>query len=124
MFLFIIIQHTIKNNKFENENLHFEAKPTDVIANPDKFDRYSSIQHAKLIDAYIDKNGQKHGRFIDNYDFNKRPNGKLKDKLKNYPNNHGYSLQEKEALENYYTVIDVLIDKDEELKKKLKKKFF
>ena len=80
----------------------------------DRFDRYASIQHAKLIDAYVDKQGQIHGRFIDNYDFNKRDDSTLLNKLKNLPNNHGYSLQEKGLLENYYIVIDVLIEDDDQ----------
>ena len=105
-----------KNRKFNGEDLNFSAKPLDIFLNKDKFDRYSSIQHAKLIDTYVDKNGQKHGRFIDNYDFNKRP-----DLLKNLPNNHGYSLQEKGALENFFTVVDVILEDEEEKERLLNK---
>jgi len=107
----------IRKGDFNGEDLNFNATPIDAITNKNKFDRYSSIQHAKLIDAYVDEQGQKHGRFIDNYDFNKRP-----DTLKNIPNNHGYSLQEKGALENFFTVMDVIIE-DEEEKEKLLNKF-
>lgn len=102
---------SIKNKNFNTEDLDFNAKLVDAVINRDKFDRHSSIQHAKLIDAYIDENAKKHARVIDNYDFNKRP-----DTLKNIPNNHGYSLQEKGALENYYTIMDVIIEDEEEKK--------
>lgn len=89
--------------KYVPQDLHFDKKEGGIVTIP-KLDRYSSIQHAKLINAFTDENNRKHARFIDNYDFKRRS-----DKLKNIPNNHGYSLQEKELLENYYTIIDVLI---------------
>ena len=88
----------------------------EAITNKDKFDRHSSIQHAKLIDAYIDEQGRKHGKIGDDYDFKKRA-----DTLKNIPNNHGYSLQEKGALENFFTVMDVIIEDEEEKEKLLNK---
>ena len=106
----------IEKGIFKGEDLNFNAKLSDAIVDKDKFDRYSSIQNAKLIDAYIDENGKKHGRFIDNYDFNKRP-----DTLKNIPNNHGYSLQKNGSLENFFTVMDVIIDDEEEKEKLLNK---
>lgn len=56
--------------------------------------------------------GRKHGKIGDDYDFKKRA-----DTLKNIPNNHGYSLQEKGALENYFTVMDVIIEDDDWLDK-------
>ena len=106
----------IKRGSFNGKDLNFDATLIDAITNKDKFDRHSSIQHAKLIDAYIDEQGQKHGRLIDNYDFNKRS-----DSLKNLPNNHGYDLQEKGALENFFTVMDVIIEDEEEKEKLLNK---
>ena len=112
---------SIQNGIFKGDDLNFDAKISDVIFNKNKFDRHSSIQHAKLIDAYIDEQGNKHARIGDDYDFNKRP-----DTLKNLPNNHGYSLQEKGELENFFTVIDVMLEDDKEKEKllnKLMKKF-
>ena len=112
---------SIQNGIFKGDDLNFDAKISDVIFNKNKFDRHSSIQHAKLIDAYIDEQGNKHARIGDDYDFNKRP-----DTLKNLPNNHGYSLQEKGELEKFFTVIDVMLEDDKEKEKllnKLMKKF-
>lgn len=37
--------------------------------------------------------------------------------LKNLPNNHGYNLQEKGELENFFTVMDVIIEDDNWLDK-------
>ena len=106
----------IKKGNFKDDNINFDAKITDVIFNKDKFDRHSSIQHAKLYDAYIDEQGRKHVKIGDDYDFKKRA-----DTLKNIPNNHGYSLQEKGALENFFTVMDVIIEDEEEKEKLLNK---
>ena len=106
----------IKDGNFKGDDLNFDATIFDAIANKDKFDRHSSIQHAKLIDAYIDGQGRKHGKIGDDYDFKKRT-----DTLKNIPNNHGYSLQEKGALENFFTVMDVIIEDEEEKEKLLNK---
>ncbi|MBQ7763818.1 hypothetical protein IJ384_00470 [bacterium] len=106
----------IKDGKFKGDNLNFDATMIEAITNKDKFDRHSSIQHAKLIDAYIDEQGRKHGKIGDDYDFKKRA-----DTLKNIPNNHGYSLQEKGALENFFTVMDVIIEDEEEKEKLLNK---
>ena len=113
----------IKDGKFKGYDLNFDAKPLDAIINKDKFDRHSSIQHAKLYDAYIDEKGQKRASVLDKVDYNKRPDGTLKDKIKNYPNNHGHSLQEKGALENYFTIMDINVEDDDwldKLRKKLK----
>ena len=98
-----------KSGGFKGEDLDFEAGLKDVFSNMAQVDKYSSIQHAKLIDAYVDKQGRKHGRFIDNYDFKKRSSWNPK----NIPNNYGHNLQKKGLLKNYYTVIDVIIEEDE-----------
>lgn len=50
------------------------------------------------------------------YDFKKRA-----DTLKNIPNNLGYNLQEKGSLENFFTVMDVIIEDEEEKEKLLNK---
>lgn len=107
----------IKDGNFKSNDLNFDATIFDAIANKDKFDRHSSIQHAKLHKAYIDKKGKKHAEILDKLDYVKRPDSTIKDKIKNYPNNHGYSLQEKGALENYFTVMDVIIEDDDWLDK-------
>lgn len=103
---------SIKSGNFKGDDLNFDAKISDAIFNKNRFDRHSSIQHAKLIDAYIDEQGRKHTRIGDDYNFNKRP-----DSLKNLPNNHGYNLQEKGELENYFTVMDVILEDDNWLDK-------
>lgn len=41
--------------------------------------------------------------------------------FKNLPNNHGYSLQEKGALENFFTVVDVIVEDEEEKERLLNK---
>ena len=111
----------IKDGNFKGDDLNFDATIFDAIANKDKFDRHSSIQHAKLHKAHIDKKGKKHAEILDKLDYVKRPDGTIKDKIKNYPNNHGYNLQEKGALENYFTVMDVIIEDDDWLNKLRKK---
>ena len=73
------------------------------------------------IKAYIDKKGKKHAEILDKLDYVKRPDSTIKDKIKNYPNNHGYSLQEKGSLENFFTVMDVIIEDEEEKEKLLNK---
>ena len=101
--------------------MNFDAKLIDAIINKDRFDRNSSIQHAKLNKAYYDEQGRKHAEVLDRVDYNKRADDTLKNKLKNYPNNHGYRLQEKGELENYFTVMDVIIEDDDWLDKLRKK---
>lgn len=107
----------IKKGTFNGADLNFDASLGDAILNQKKFDRYASIQHAKMPAAYIDEQGRMKARIIDKLDYAQRPDKTLKDMIKNYPNNHGYSLQEKGALENYFTIIDILIE--EEKKKDL-----
>lgn len=111
----------IKDGNFKGADLNFDATPLDAITNKDKFDRHSSIQHAKLYDAYIDEQGHKRAQVLDNVDYNIRPDDTIKDKIKNYPNNHGYSLQEKGALENYFTLMDINVEEDDWLDKLRKK---
>ena len=111
----------IKKGEFNSDNLNFDAKLIDAIINKDRFDRNSSIQHAKLNKAYYDEQGRKHAEVLDRLDYNKRADDTLKNKIKNYPNNHGYSLQEKGELENYFTVMDVIIEDDDWLDKLRKK---
>ncbi len=111
----------IKKGEFNSDNLNFDAKLIDAIINKDRFDRNSSIQHAKLNKAYYDEQGRKHAQVLDRLDYNKRTDDTLKNKIKNYPNNHGYSLQEKGELENYFTVMDVIIEDDDWLDKLRKK---
>ena len=111
----------IKKGEFNGDNLNFDAKLIDAIINKDRFDRNSSIQHAKLNKAYYDEQGRKHAEVLDRLDYNKRADDTLKNKLKNYPNNHGYRLQEKGELENYFTVMDVIIEDDDWLDKLRKK---
>lgn len=111
----------IENGTFQAQDINFDANMKDAMFNKQKFDNYSSVQHAKLIDAYIDEKGHKHGRFIDNYDFERRNAEKLADKIKASINNHGYDMQEKGNLENYYTIIDFVLE--ESIKEKLKRLF-
>lgn len=112
-------EQAIKQGEKNKENFDFEASMKDLFFNKDKADRFGSLQHAKMIDAYYDENGRKHGKFIDNIDYERRYPDKPKDVFKTYINNHGFNMQEKGNFENYYIVMDILLDDSiEESKKK------
>lgn len=113
---------SINNGNFEPVNINFDANMLDAIVNWPKFDRFASIQHAKLTKAYVDEYGKKHAQLMDNYDFNKRSDNTPMEKIKTLINNHGYDMQEKGNLENYYTIIDVLLEDDDLLDKIRRKK--
>ena len=98
-----LLKKTIRDWDFEFKGL-----------TPDKAERYFSIQHAKLIEPYIDQNNVFHGRFIDNSDFVKRNPKTPVEILKAIPNNFGHGLQEKGLYKNYYSVFDLLIDLNNE----------
>ena len=62
----------IKKGEFNSDKLNFDAKLIDAIINKDRFDRNSSIQHAKLNKAYYDEQGRKHAEVLDRLDYNKK----------------------------------------------------
>ena len=67
------------------------------------YDRYSSLQHAKVINPKIE-DGYMIGTLIDYYDFSKRPNT-----VQNLPNNWGYDQQQKGILKNYYICVKIKV---------------
>ena len=83
----------------------------------DSFDRYSSIQHAKIHNPHISEDGNYfEGTVVDISDFEKR-----KATLFNIPNNWGYNMQEKGQYKNYFEVVDIKVPLTEEQKERLRK---
>lgn len=111
-------EEAIRQGKKDGGNFNFDASLKNLVINKDKMDRHASLQHAKMIGAYYDENGNKYGRVIDNVDYERRHVKNILDGT-NIINNHGYNMQEKKNFENYYIVMDILLDNSiEESKKK------
>jgi hypothetical protein len=107
----------IKRGEVSDANFDFEASLFDFGSDMPKADRFASLQHAKLINPYIDEKGNYHGQLIDNYDFEHRDDDGFKTKI----NNFGYDMQSTKKLDNYFSIIDFCInneDLDEDKKHK------
>ena len=89
----------IIDNKYQN-GISFEFGKKNLLLK-NEYDRYSSLQHAKIINPKI-KNGYMIGTIVDYYDFSKRPNT-----VQNIPNNWGYDQQQKGILNNYYICVKI-----------------
>ena len=66
-------------------------------------DEYLGIQHCKLYNPHITKDGYFDGIIVDYYDFAYR----TAKTLPNYLNNTGYSLQQKKYLKNYFNIYHI-----------------
>ncbi len=97
-------EEAIKKGEIKEHSFNFGIN--DSLAKRENADRYASLQHAKIINPHFDENGNMRGTLIDNYDFEHR---EVKDILnfKNMINNHGYNMQQKGNLENYFTTFDI-----------------
>ena len=105
-----IIEKRRKNseaNSIDEERITFPAALFDVVFNKDKFDRNVAIQNAVLVEPYFDEEGYFHGKLVDRYDFKHEEAKNLKEFPKIYINNHGYNMQKKGNLENYFSVIEL-----------------
>lgn len=82
-------------NEIKTANIEFE-----LLKDPDLF---VAIQHATLLNPYIDKYGNFSTIIVDYYDFEPRQysNGNIP----TYINNWGYSMQEKGVIEKYFILI-------------------
>ncbi len=84
----------------------FEAQWYDTFLNPKKFERHTSIQNGMLTNAKIDNKDNLTGKLYDREDFIQRDVKNILD-ISSILNNHGYNMQEKGNLKNYFTVTDI-----------------
>ena len=103
--------NSIKNGSANMQGLDFRMKNSDVYKNTEKFDRFASIQHGVLTDLGVNDKGQGTGKLLDRLDYKWRDKDEV-GLLNSVLNNHGYNMQEKGNLENYFSVIDILSDVD------------
>ena len=82
-----------------------------VKGNLEGLDNFLGLQHCKLYNPYITSNGYFMGIIVDYYDFEKRKyTGDIEKDAFIYINNWGYSLQQKEYLENQFNIY-ILLEK-------------
>lgn len=82
-----------------------------VKGNLEGLDNFLGLQHCKLFNPQITPNGYFMGIIIDYYDFEKRKyTGDIEKDSFIYINNWGYSLQQKEYLENQFNIY-ILLEK-------------
>lgn len=91
----------IIDNKYP-DGIFFEFGKKNLLLK-NEYDRYSSLQHAKVINPKIE-DGYFIGTIVDYYDFKKRPNT-----FQNLPNNWGFVQQEKGNLRNYYICVKIKV---------------
>ena len=91
----------IIDNKYP-DGISFEFGKKNLLLK-NEYDRYSSLQHAKVINPKIE-DGYMIGTLVDYYDFSKRPNT-----VQNLPNNWGYDQQQKGILKNYYICVKIKV---------------
>jgi len=71
-------------------------------------DNYLGLQHCKLYNPQITPDGYFNGTIVDYYDFEYRPlEGTVTEIMKNYINNWGYSMQERDLLENQFNLYQI-----------------
>jgi len=88
----------LENRKNETVEIEFKFNPGNIYES----DAYFGLQHCKLYNPRIE-NGYFTGIIVDYYDFNYR-NKNQGNKLATEINNWGYSMQEKDHLENIFII--------------------
>lgn len=73
------------------------------IENKDEIDNFAGIQHCKIYNPHITKDGYFEATIIDYYDFAQRLENNIFDKI----NNWGYSMQKKGYLKNYFNIYQI-----------------
>jgi len=92
----------LKNRELNVVPINFDFdKSKDSYLDKDKLDPFAAYQHATLYKPHIDNEGNFNTMLVDYYDFEPRQGTSEAVKA----NNWGYSMQEKEKLENYYILM-------------------
>ena len=111
-----IVNDLCKNGgKTSKTSLEFKFDPKHP---KESFDRYASIQHAKIHNPHISADGNyMKCSIIDVSDFEKR-----QPTLSNIPNNWGYNMQEKGLYKNYFQIYEIEVPLTNKQRKLLQKR--